>query len=93
MAVLMCKTSSNLQERPRNRVALADSAEYNHYRAEVLKFLYERQLKPESGDGSSKKDDLQETAEDKPLQVVASICRRLRAAPASQPQPALQGRS
>ena len=34
-------------ERPRDRVALADSAEYNHYRAAVLKFLYERQRKPE----------------------------------------------
>lgn len=34
-------------ERPRNRVALADNAEYNHYRSQVLKFLYERQRKPE----------------------------------------------
>ena len=59
-------------ERPRNRVALADSAEYNHYRAEVLKFLYERQRNPESEDGSNKKDAVQETAKDKPLQVVAS---------------------
>jgi len=33
--------------RPRNRVELADNAEYNHLRAEVLKFLYERQRKPE----------------------------------------------
>ena len=59
--------------RPRNHVALADSAEYNHYRAEVLKFLYERQRNPESGDSSSKKGDLQEVAEGRPLQVVASI--------------------
>lgn len=29
--------------RPRNRLELADSAEYNHYRAHVLHFLYERQ--------------------------------------------------
>jgi len=35
-------------ERPRDRVALADSAEYNRYRAEVLKFLYERQKRPEA---------------------------------------------
>jgi len=34
-------------ERPRNRVELADNKQYNHYRAEVLKFLYERQSKPE----------------------------------------------
>ena len=34
-------------ERPRNRVELADNEHYNHYRAAVLKFLYERQSKPE----------------------------------------------
>lgn len=33
--------------RPRDRVGLADDEHYNHYRAEVLKFLYERQRKPE----------------------------------------------
>ncbi|MEW5755488.1 MAG: ABC transporter ATP-binding protein [Pseudomonadota bacterium] len=33
-------------ERPRERLALADDARYNHYRAEVLKFLYERQKRP-----------------------------------------------
>lgn len=33
--------------RPRNRIALADDAEYNHYRHEVLSFLYEKQRKPE----------------------------------------------
>ena len=32
--------------RPRNRVELADNQLYNHYRAEVLKFLYERQHRP-----------------------------------------------
>ncbi len=35
-------------ERPRNRLALAEDKDYNHYRGEVLKFLYERQRKPES---------------------------------------------
>ena len=29
--------------RPRRRLTLADDAAYNHYRAEVLRFLYERQ--------------------------------------------------
>jgi nitrate/nitrite transport system ATP-binding protein len=29
--------------RPRRRLALADDSAYNHYRAEVLRFLYERQ--------------------------------------------------
>jgi len=33
--------------RPRNRLALADNPAYNHYRSEVLKFLYERQNKKE----------------------------------------------
>jgi nitrate/nitrite transport system ATP-binding protein len=34
--------------RPRNRIACADDPKYNHYRAEVLKFLYEKQRKVES---------------------------------------------
>lgn len=33
-------------ERPRNRIQLADDPAYNHYRSEVLKFLYERQQRP-----------------------------------------------
>ena len=33
-------------ERPRNRVHLANDRRYNDYRAEVLKFLYERQHRP-----------------------------------------------
>jgi len=32
--------------RPRNRVEMADDAAYNHYRHEVLQFLYERQRRP-----------------------------------------------
>ncbi len=32
--------------RPRDRLVLADDPEYNHYRSEVLKFLYERQRNP-----------------------------------------------
>jgi len=34
--------------RPRDRVGLAGNEHYNHYRAEVLKFLYERQRRPEA---------------------------------------------
>ena len=34
-------------ERPRNRVELADDPAYNRIRSEVLKFLYERQRKPD----------------------------------------------
>ena len=32
-------------ERPRDRLALADDEAFNHYRAEVLKFLHERQAR------------------------------------------------
>jgi nitrate/nitrite transport system ATP-binding protein len=33
--------------RPRKRLQLADDPDYNHFRASVLKFLYERQNKPD----------------------------------------------
>jgi len=33
--------------RPRQRLEMADSPQYNHYRAEVLRFLYERHGKPQ----------------------------------------------
>jgi len=42
-------------ERPRDRLALADDTQYNHYRSEVLRFLYEKQRKVENI--SSKKDN------------------------------------
>ncbi len=45
-------------ERPRNRLELADQPEYNHYRSEVLKFLYERQRRPE--DSAAKTESAQE---------------------------------
>lgn len=35
-------------QRPRNRIELADNQQYNHYRHEVLRFLYEKQKKIES---------------------------------------------
>lgn len=34
-------------ERPRNRLELANDPQYNKYRSEVLKFLYERQRRPD----------------------------------------------
>ncbi|WP_028484759.1 ABC transporter ATP-binding protein [Thioalkalivibrio sp. ALE17] len=34
--------------KPRERLAMADNADYNHYRAEVLRFLHERHKNPES---------------------------------------------
>lgn len=36
-------------ERPRNRLELAEDPRYNHYRQEVLRFLYEKQRKVEEG--------------------------------------------
>ncbi len=38
--------SDRIVARPRERLALADDPQYNHYRSEVLKFLYERQKRP-----------------------------------------------
>lgn len=60
-------------ERPRNRIKLADSPEYNCYRAAVLKFLYERHRNPESGSSGSKPVSYVNSSEDKSLRVVASI--------------------
>ncbi|MFT5117855.1 MAG: nitrate/nitrite transport system ATP-binding protein [Kiritimatiellia bacterium] len=41
-------------DRPRDRLALADDSTYNHYRSEVLRFLYEKQRKVESIDTAKK---------------------------------------
>ena len=44
-------------ERPRNRIALSDDADFNHFRHAVLSFLYERHGRPEVvplGGGKSK---------------------------------------
>ena len=61
-------------ERPRGRVELADSPEYNHYRAAVLKFLYERQRRQDEADAeaANEADEAASNIErDKPLKVVA----------------------
>lgn len=44
-------------ERPRDRLALADNPDYNHYRSEVLRFLYEKQRKVESIRSTSKQSE------------------------------------
>ncbi len=44
-------------ERPRDRLALADNPEYNHYRSEVLRFLYEKQRKIEPFQNAKKKEN------------------------------------
>ncbi len=41
-------------ERPRNRLELADDPTYNHYRAEVLRFLHERHAQPDVPSGKPK---------------------------------------
>ena len=61
-------------ERPRDRVALADSTEYNHYRAAVLKFLYERQRRPDGEDSkgaSVETPDATEQEGERKLKVVS----------------------
>ena len=54
--------------RPRNRVELSDDAAYNHYRHEVLQFLYERQRRP----GEEAKKVEQEEESTQALSVVKS---------------------
>ncbi len=54
-------------ERPRERLALADDARYNHYRSNVLKFLYERQKRPEE---SGEADDAAAPGTDDPREDV-----------------------
>jgi len=56
--------------RPRDRIALADDPRYNHYRQEVLRFLYEKQRKVESlaqrrGAVGEKEKDEKEKAKEK----------------------------
>ena len=47
-------------ERPRNRLELAEHPEYNHYRAEVVRFLHEKHTNP-----ASKKDTHEEAENEK----------------------------
>lgn len=55
--------------RPRNRIELADDPQYNHYRAAVLSFLYEKQRKPEEAGTTAKpaeKEKLAHNLQDNP---------------------------
>jgi len=47
-------------ERPRNRLTLADDPTYNHYRAEVLRFLHERHAQPDVPVTKTAKETLEE---------------------------------
>jgi len=60
-------------DRPRDRLELADSAEYNHYRAAVLKFLYERQRRPGTGNDAPAAVPRSGSPADKPLKIVAGM--------------------
>lgn len=55
--------------RPRNRLELADNAEYNHYRTAVLRFLYEKQKKVESIDAKRAEKQLDKSATEKAKSV------------------------
>ncbi len=54
--------------RPRDRLSLAENPTYNHYRAEVVRFLHERHAQPDVPDATAKKkSDSDETSgTDKP---------------------------
>lgn len=62
--------------RPRNRVELSDDPKYNHYRHEVLKFLYERQRHPvEETNKTSEADELEKESknEEKKMPVISVL--------------------
>jgi len=61
-------------ERPRKRLVLADDPQYNHYRSEVLKFLYARQKQPGENAGQAKTEapDASEPAKTAELRVVSA---------------------
>ena len=47
--------------RPRDRLALAEDPKYNHYRAEVVKFLHERHAQPDVPASKEADEDKEET--------------------------------
>ena len=60
-------------ERPRNRLELADQPEYNHYRAEVLRFLHDRHAQPDVPVTRKEPEPVEEVVEDeKPKLKLAS---------------------
>jgi nitrate/nitrite transport system ATP-binding protein len=58
-------------DRPRERLALADDPRYNHYRSEVLKFLYERQRRPGETDSGNSAAHSEKSRETKELRLVS----------------------
>jgi len=58
--------------RPRNRVELSDDSAYNHYRHEVLQFLYERQRNPAELEEEALSGEAVDADDDVVLKVVKS---------------------
>lgn len=54
-------------ERPRNRIELADDPRYNHFRHEVLSFLYEKQKKVDHTTSAVKKANTEKKPAVKPV--------------------------
>jgi nitrate/nitrite transport system ATP-binding protein len=50
---------------PRNRLALADNPQYNHYRAEVLRFLYEKHVHKEASTPATPAKAVETSASDR----------------------------
>lgn len=66
--------------RPRDRIALADQPEYNHYRSEVLKFLYERQHRPGDESDTAKPESEVESKAEELTEIKKSPTREDKAA-------------
>lgn len=56
--------------RPRDRLALAEQPDYNHYRAEVVKFLHERHKNPAK---ANEKNSVEPTNEEKEKPVLFAV--------------------
>ena len=54
--------------RPRDRIALADDPKYNHYRHEVLTFLYEKQRKPDEQSSVKESAESSESADNEKVE-------------------------
>ncbi|MBT8142092.1 MAG: ATP-binding cassette domain-containing protein [Gammaproteobacteria bacterium] len=61
--------------RPRNRLELANNADYNHYRAEVLRFLHDRSFHNQSGieEGVTQESDKEKISDE--LSVVTGASK------------------
>ena len=55
--------------RPRDRVAMSESEAYNHYRHEVLKFLYDRQRRPGEVKTETNKSPNESTKSDTDIEI------------------------